>query len=341
VGVTIREVATRADVSPMTVSRVVNASPRVSPETRRRVESAIGELGYVPNRLARGLSQRKTGTLGVLVPDIANPFFTNVVRGAEEVAWRSGFHVLLCNTDGDLERERGYLQDMVAFRVEGLLIAPVSDSTRPMLRAVRRNGVPFVLVDRSIGGYDCDVVQGDSIVGARRLVDHLLGLGHRRIALVTERSDISTARDRLLGYRQALEDAGVPFDEELVAVSSAIHTAGATDATRGLLSLADPPTAIFAVNNVTAIGAAVAVREAGLSVPEDLALVCFDDIEHASTISPFLTVMAQPAETFGTLAAQLLLDRIAGRATDRARTVVLPPDLIVRRSSGEERLVSA
>src|SRR5712692_1220439 len=133
--VTIREVAASAGVSAMTVSRVINESPRVSDETRRRVEAAIAELGYVPNRLASGLIRKKTGALGVIVPDVANPFFTLVVRGAEEVAWRAGYHVILCNTQADLERERGYIEDMLSFQVEGLLIAPVGDQSRPNLRA--------------------------------------------------------------------------------------------------------------------------------------------------------------------------------------------------------------
>src|SRR5260221_14038366 len=181
--VTIQDVASHAGVSAMTVSRVINDSPRVSAETRRRVQASIAKLDYVPNRLARGLIQRKTGALGVIVPDVANPFFTLVVRGAEDVAWRAGYHVILCDTQGDAERERGYLEDMVAFQVEGVLIAPVGDRTRPNLRLLARNNVPFVLVDRSIAGFDGDLVQGDSLAGAKQLVEHLIGLGHRRIGM--------------------------------------------------------------------------------------------------------------------------------------------------------------
>jgi LacI family transcriptional regulator len=203
--VTLHDVATHAGVSTMTVSRVINDSPRVSLDTRRRVQASIAKLGYVPNRLARGLIQQKTGAFGVIVPDVANPFFTLVVRGVEQVAWHGGYHVILCDTQGDLERERGYLEDMVAFRVDGVLIAPVGDRSRPQLRLLTRNNVPFVLIDRSITGFDGDVVQGDSVAGARQLVEHLIGLGHQRIAMITETLDVSTARDRLQGYREALE----------------------------------------------------------------------------------------------------------------------------------------
>jgi LacI family transcriptional regulator len=332
--VTIHEVATHAGVSAMTVSRVINESPRVSADTRERVEASIAKLGYVPNRLARGLIQRKTHTFGVIVPDVANPFFTLVVRGAEEVAWRAGYHVILCDTQGDLERERGYLEDMVAFQVEGVLIAPVGDRSRPQLRRLTRNNVPFVLVDRSITGFDADLVQGDSVGGARELVEHLIGLGHRRVGMVTEATDVSTARDRLQGYRDALERAGIESDPELVVESSAVDPDAAAQATLRLLGLTDPPTAIFAVNNIAVVGVVEAARQEGYEIPRDLALVCFDDIEHVSRLYPFLTVMAQPAETYGTIATQLLLDRLSGRVGQRRRIVVLPADLIIRKSSG-------
>jgi LacI family transcriptional regulator len=334
VRVTIRDVAADAGVSAMTVSRVINESTRVNAETRRRVQESIAKLGYVPNRLARGLIQRKTGALGVIVPDVANPFFTLVVRGVEQVAWRAGYHVILCDTQGDLERERGYLEDMVAFQVEGVLIAPVSDRSRPQLRLLTRNHVPFVLIDRSIAGFEGDLVQGDSVGGARRLVEHLIELGHRRIGMVTESSEVSTARDRLQGYTDALAAAAIPVDPDVVAESSAIDPDAACEATVRLLALPDPPTAIFAVNNIAVVGVVEAARRRQLDIPTDLALVCFDDIEHVSRLYPFLTVMAQPAETYGTLATQLLLDRLSGRVGERRRIVVLPPDFIVRVSSG-------
>jgi LacI family transcriptional regulator len=332
--VTIHDVAKEAGVSAMTVSRVINDSPRVSDDTRRRVQASIAKLNYVPNRLARSLTRRKTGAFGVIVPDVANPFFTLIVRGVEQVAWRAGYHVILCDTEGNLERERGYLEDMVAFQVEGVLIAPVGDNSRPNLRLLTRNNVPFVLIDRSIDSFEADLVLGDSVGGARLLVEHLIELGHRRIGMITEGLQVSTARDRLQGYRDALEAGGLPLDDGLVAESSAIDPAVARDSTMRLLDLADPPSAIFAVNNIAVVGVIEAARERGLEIPHDLALVCFDDIEHVSRIYPFLTVMAQPAETYGTIATQLLLDRLAGRVSQRRRTVVLPAEFIVRQSSG-------
>jgi LacI family transcriptional regulator len=331
--VTIRDVARHVGVSPMTVSRVINDSALVSPETRRKVETAISELGYVPSRLARGLSGQRTGTLAVIVPDVANPFFTLIVRGAEDVARRAGYRVILCDTRADLSVEREVIEEMIAHRVEGILIAPVSDNSREHLRRLARFAVPFVLVDRTVPGVEADAVLGDSAEGGRRLVEHLVSLGHHRIGLIVESDEVSTARDRRGGYEAALRTAGLPLDPALV-VEAAVDPSGGYEGMERLLALDERPTGVFTVNNLVALGAIEAVRAAGLEVPDDIALVCFDDIEYASRLYPFLTVMEQPAETFGTLSAQLLLERIERRAPDRTRVVVLPAEFVVRRSCG-------
>jgi LacI family transcriptional regulator len=317
----------------MTVSRVINSSPSVSSSTRSRVEQSIVELGYVPSRLARGLSAQRTGTLALIVPDVANPFFTLIVRGSEDVARRAGYRLLLCDTRADLDTEREVIQELIAHRVEGILIAPVSDRSREHLRRLARFGVPFVLVDRTIPGVDADTVLGDSAGGAQHLVEHLIALGHRRIGMITESGAVSTARDRRRGYEAALAAAGLEADTALV-VEGTVDPDGGRAGMRRLLALEQPPTAVFTVNNLVALGAIEAVRESGREVPDDVALVCFDDIEYASRLHPFLTVMEQPAETFGTLGTQLLLERIEGRAPEQRRTVVLPAQFVVRRSCG-------
>jgi len=330
---TIRDVARLSGVSPMTVSRVINDSERVSPETRKRVEDAISELGYVPSRLARGLSRQRTGTLAVIVPDVANPFFTAVVRAAEEVARRADYHVILCDTRADLSVERDVIEELIAHRVEGMVIAPVSDRSATHLRRLAAFGVPFVLIDRTIPGVNCDVVLGDSSGGARQLVDHLVSLGHRRIGFIVESDDVSTARDRRRGYEAALSAAGIALDPALVAHAAPDPSGGSAGMAR-LLELDERPTAVFTVNNLVALGAIEAVRAAGLEVPADVALVCFDDIEYASRLYPFLTAMEQPAQTFGTLGTQLLLERIEGRGPERRHEVVLPGEFIIRKSCG-------
>jgi LacI family transcriptional regulator len=334
--VTIKDVAREAGVSAMTVSRVINGAATVSPGTRAQVEQAIAQLGYVPSRLARGLSARRTGTLALIVPDVANPFFTLIVRGAEDVARRGGYRLILCDTRADLQLEREVIEEMIAHRVEGILIAPVSDRSRDHLRRLARFGVPFALVDRTVAGIDADTVLGDSTAGARQLVEHLISLGHRRIGMIVESEAVSTARDRRRGYEAALKAAGLDAEPDLVNVTT-VDPEGGREGMRKLLELERPPTAVFTVNNLVALGAIEAVRAAGLDVPDDVALVCFDDIEYASRLHPFLTVMEQPAETFGTLGTQVLLERIEGRGAMHARTVVLPAQFVVRRSCGADR----
>jgi LacI family transcriptional regulator len=331
--VTIRDVAQRAGVSAMTVSRVINGSPSVRPETQAAVEAAIAELRYVPNSLARGLTSHRSGTIGLVVPDLGDPFFTLVLRGAEQVARAAGYRVIVCNTNSDLEIEAGYIDDLIARQMEGVILAPVDDRSSAVIERMDGRPIPHVLLDRSIPGVAADIVQGDSVGGARLLVEHLLAAGHRRIGHITEPQTVSTARDRHRGYREALEAHGIAYDPALVVEGSGATIAGARDATGELLGRGDPPTAIFAVNNLAAVGVVLAVRAAGLSVPGDVAVACFDDIELAAYLCPFLTVMAQPATSYGTLATELLLQRIQGTALGEPQSIILPGKLIVREST--------
>jgi LacI family transcriptional regulator len=328
---TLHEVARRAGVSAMTVSRVVNGRGGVDSETRQRVEEAIQALDYVPNRIARGLISQKTQTIGIIVPDIVNPFFAPVVRGAESAARKAGYRVLLCNSEGDLRLEREYIEDLVAHRVEGLLLAPASDRSRSSILSLLRGGFPLVLIDRALPDADCDLIVSDNAQGARRLIEHLIAIGHREIAHVSDAEDTSTGRDRLRGYREALEAAGIPFQPELV-IRTTVDRIGGYRAAQEILARDPLPTAIFAVNNMTAVGTMEALRKRNLSVPKDMGLVCFDDVEHLAVLSPILTVIDQPAETFGSLGVQLLLERMTGKANSRPRRIILQTDLIVRQS---------
>ena len=328
---TLHEVARRAGVSAMTVSRVVNGRGSVDSETRQRVEEAIQALDYVPNRIARGLISQKTQTIGIIVPDIVNPFFAPVVRGAESAARKAGYRVLLCNSEGDLRLEREYIEDLVAHRVEGLLLAPASDRSRSSILSLLRGGFPLVLIDRALPDADCDLIVSDNVQGARRLIEHLIAIGHREIAHVSDAEDTSTGRERLRGYKEALEAAGIPFQPELV-IRTTVDRIGGYRAAQEILARNPLPTAIFAVNNMTAVGTMEALRERNLSVPKDMGLVCFDDVEHLAVLSPILTVIDQPAETFGSLGVQLLLERMTGKANSRPRRIILQTDLIVRQS---------
>jgi LacI family transcriptional regulator len=330
---TVRDVARRAGVSAMTVSRVINGGAGVRPETRRRVEKAVSELDFVPNGVARGLMSSRSGTLGLIVTDIVNPFFATVVRGAETVARRAGYRLLLCNSEGDLELERQYVADMISHRVEGLLIAPVGDQSKANLVSLARRGFPFVLIDRSIPGLPCDLVQADSVAAAQKLMTHLISVGHRSIAMITEPDNVSTARERMQGCVAAFKTAGLRFKPGLI-VRTTANRDGGYHAMQQILGFDPRPTAVFAVNNMTALGAMQAIRERGLAVPNDIALVCFDDVEHLAVHSPFLTVIDQPTEMFGTLAAQLVLERIGGDPGSPPRSVILQAELLVRESCG-------
>jgi LacI family transcriptional regulator len=211
------------------------------------------------------------------------------------------------------------------------LAQPISGTKRHHLDGPTAGGFPLVLIDRALPNADCDLIVADSANGARRLVEHLIAVGHREIAHVTDAEDTSTGRERLMGYREALEAAGIPFQSELV-IQTTVDRIGGYRAAQEILARVPLPTAVFTVNNMTAVGTMEALRERGLSVPKDMGLVCFDDVEHLAVLSPFLTVIDQPAETFGSLGAQLLLERMSGKASSRPRRIVLQTDLIVRES---------
>ena len=220
----------------MTVSRVINGREGVDAETQRKVEEAIEALDYVPNRIARGLISQKTQTIGLIVPDVVNPFFSPVVRGAESTARKAGYRVLLCNSEGDLRLEREYIEDLVSHRVEGLLLAPASDASRHSAFPLLRRNFPLVLIDRALPDLDCDLVVSDSAAGARRLVEHLIAVGHRDIAHISDADDTSTGRERLRGYREALAAAGIAYREELV-FRTTVDQIGGYRATQQVLAL--------------------------------------------------------------------------------------------------------
>jgi LacI family transcriptional regulator len=327
---TIKDVARRAGVSTMTVSRVINNSDYISQETRERVEQAIAELDYLPNALARSLRFKQTKTIALVLTDIANPFFIGVLRGVEDAAVSHGFSVLFCNTDESEQVERDYLSILMQKQVDGVLLVPASAHSEAAAQ-LRVRGVPIVAIDRRMRT-PVDTVRGDSERAAHALTRHLIELGHRRIAAITGPTDVSTANDRLVGYGRALAEVGIPINPDLICVDD-FMTEGGYRSTQRLLRAPVRPTAIFAGNNFIAFGAFRALREAGLSVPDDLSLVTFDDIPSSWLMSPFLTTANQPAYEIGQRATELLIARLNGEADAAPREIVLPAELIIRRSS--------
>jgi len=332
--VTIRDVAKQAGVAPITVSRVVNKSGYVSEETRARVEAAIAELGYVPNIIARSLRSRETRTLALILTDVTNPFWTTLARGVEDAASENGFSVIFCNTDESEDEQSRYLKVVLEKRVDGLLLVPAGESS-DQVEFVRSQGVPLVLLDRRVPGVAVDSVRSDSEGAAYQLVRLLTSLGHRRIAILSGPATVSTAADRVAGYRRALVEAGVEPGQHLVYEGAFSVDSGYEMARQALVAL-PRPTAFFAANNFIAAGALRALRAAGLNVPDDVALVAFDDLPDSLVVEPFLTVAAQRAYEMGWRATELLLARLAGTAPQEYQDVILPTELIVRHSSGGE-----
>ena len=328
---TISDVARRAGVSTVTVSRVINGGSNVKPATRDKVQQAIEEMHYLPNVAARSLRSKRTYTLALLVPDITNSFWTTVARGIEDEAQNGGYSVLLCNTDEDPAKQLRYQDVIISQRVDGVIITPYDSDARNLAR-LRDRKIPIVVIDRRIDGWDVDTVSSDSVAGAQTLVKHLIGLGHQRIAVISGPSSTSTAHDRVTGYRIALVEAGIPIDAGLIKLGEFKALSG-EELTYQLLAETPRPTAIFAANNAIAIGVIKAAEKRGLRIPQDLALVCFDDLPNLSLVLPFLTVVVQPAYEIGVRAAQLLLSRIEGQAV-QPRHVSLPTRLIVRYSCG-------
>jgi len=328
---TLRDVAARAGVSAITVSRALNNTGYVSPDTRRRIYAAVAELDYVPNAVASSLRSSKTQLLALLLTDIGNPFWTTVARAVEDVAMESGYGVLLCNTDEDRAKEASYLDRLLRRQIDGLVVAPTSESTE-ILSNLKNRQVPFVLVDRLVSGVEADNVRGDSRQGAYEMTMHLLSTGYRRIAMLTGPLTVSTAEERVAGYLHAHAGYGVSPDPDLIFYGS-YRAIWSFQVTQEIMANNSRPDAIFAANNFIALGVLEALRVMGFRVPEDVAVVCFDDTPQYTTSPPFLTTVVQPAQELGKVAARLLLDRLAD--PDREiRELVLPTELIIRASCG-------
>jgi LacI family transcriptional regulator len=329
---TLKELAARAEVHPSTISRVVNQDPalRIAPATRARIEALLRETEYRPNGVARGLKLRRTLVIAVVIPDITNPFFGALFRGIEDGAAPRGYQVLLCNTDGSPDRQRAHLQSLIARRVDGVILAS-SFLKDPAVRWLRHQRLPYVLVNRfSDEGLD-PFVGSDDLVGGRLATQHLLSLGHVRIGHLAGQSTVSTGVLRRRGFQAAMGDAGVPAGPELQ-VEAGFVEEGGMRAMERLLALDQPPTAVFAVTDMVAVGAYSVARRAGLRVPEDLAVIGYNDIPLAGRLIPGLTTVHVPIHEFGSAAARLLLDQIAnGHGTPKR--VVYTPELVVRGST--------
>lgn len=332
----IADVAALARVSPATVSRVLNHAPFVDPELRARVQQAVATLSYRPDRVARSLRRGATATLGLIISDVQNPFFTALVRGVERVARARDLLVMLCNADGDPLHERRYGEALIAERVAGVVIAS-ADPGGETVRALVSAGVPTVIVDRASGQTEVDTVFVNNHAGARCAVEHLTALGHRNIGLITGPVDFSVARERLEGYAAGLLQAGLPFDPALVQIGDFRQASGRAAMARLLHGSRNQLDAVFVAGDLMTLGALAAIHEAELSIPRDISVVGFDDMPWASALNPPLSTVAQPVTAMGEIAAQLVIDRIEGHAEPEQRHVLLDPHLVIRASTAARR----
>ena len=331
---TVRDVARRAGVSVSTVSHVLNQTRFVSDELRERVMAAMRELQFEPNAAARMLSLKRSNTIGLIVSDIRNPFFASVARGVEDVAQECGYTVILCNSDETLAKETACLKALQSRQVDGVLLASAGAADEFVTRLVQA-GYPIVLVDRDLPDLGLPAVLLDNEGAAYRAVRHLIDRGHQRIAMLSGRASISTTTERVAGYERALRESGLEPDPRLV-VSGESTSEGGAEATDRLLDLDPPPTAIFSGNNLMSIGALHAITRHGLTVPDDIALVGFDDFPYpwSDAFRPHLTTIAQPTYELGRCAAEMLVQLLRGSTDEASRRAVLEGNLVIRESSG-------
>jgi DNA-binding LacI/PurR family transcriptional regulator len=328
----IKEVARRAGVSLGTVSNVLNRPDTVTPATRRRVLDAIAELGYVRNDSARQLRAGRSRTVAIVVLDVSNPFFTDVVRGAEGVVEAAGGMLIVCNSGEDPAREHRHLDMLEEQRVQGLLITPVADGPQPRLDRFVDRGIPVVLVDRGAASTSRCSVAVDDVLGGRLAAEHLLAMGHQRLAFIGGPFSIRQVAERHRGTTEALSGSGTDLTV-LRTASLSIAAGRRAAADLAALPASTRPTAVFCANDLLALGALQELIAQGLRVPRDVAIVGYDDIEFAAAAAVPLSSVRQPRELLGRTAAQLLEEEAGNLANHEHRHAIFQPDLVVRQSS--------
>jgi LacI family transcriptional regulator len=328
---TIKDVAAMAGISYTTVSHVLNKTRPVSDEVRIKVEAAIAQLDYVPSAVARSLKAKATSTIGLLIPNGINPYFAELARGIEDYCERNGFCVILCNSDDNPEKQRSYLRVLLEKRVDGLIVSSVGGDTELAAGGLAAVRTPMVIVDRELDGIAADLVRIDHELGAYLATRHLLELGHRRIACICGPARTSVAALRLAGYQRAMSEAAIKVPQSWIAESD-FTSPGGYAAAVGLLQ-ADPPTAIFAGNDMIGIGVLRAAAERNVRVPADLSVIGFDDIEMSRYVYPALTTVGQSILQLGETAAEVLLRRIATQVALPAEKRIVAPSIVLREST--------
>lgn len=328
----LKAVAEHSKVSIATVSRVINNDPKVSNATVLKVQASIAALEYKPNRVAQRLrsTNNKTKLLGLIIPDIQNPFFVDVVRGVEDYAYQHNFAVMIGNFGQDEKKEKLYLDIFQSENIDGLIVAPIHGKDKGIENLVKKN-IPVVCIDRGLTEIDVDVVKVDNEQGAFNAIDHLLSIGHRKIAFISGNFTIPTYIERLAGYKKALAEYGVPFDESLIFARNSDYKSGFEIANK-ILELDERPTAIFSGNNLLTLGALEAIHAQGIRIPEEISIIGFDDMPWSISLNPPLTAVRQPGFDMGRKAAEMLYERILNPNSKKEK-VVLKTELMLRKST--------
>lgn len=328
--ITLDDVAKISGFSKSTVSRALRNDANVNPHTKKKIKEAVQRLGYTPNIVARSLRSRKTTTIGVIIADICNPFFPSVVRGIEDTARRKGYNIILCNTDEKYEREREALETLLQKRVDGLLIAPVQKKFDDLLE-LRRREIPFVLIGRHFEPLETDHVISDDVKGAFMAAEYLIKKGHKKILFINGPSHISSARERVMGYRKALVENNINFDAKLLKEGNLKTEDGYRATKKAILSKLDF-TAVFAFSDLVAFGVIKALKEQGYKVPDRIAVVGYDNINFGFSAEQPLTTVHIPKYRLGSEGMRLLYRRI-DKKVNKPQKVILDTKLIIRKSA--------
>jgi LacI family transcriptional regulator len=323
---TLKDVARAAGVSTATVSRVLSNTGYVSDEIRKRVQKAIDKLHYQPNGIARSLRSAKTHTVGVLVPDISNPYFMEIIRSVENVLSKENYNILVASSDEHPDKERKLLEVFFEKRVDGIILATSHLKDSEFMADFTNSDVPLVLVDRSIDGIQIDTIAEENESSSSELVKYLIAVGHRKIAIINGSAPISTVNERRLGFEKTLKEHGINVPDEYIQEGQFDVETGYLSGKR-LLKMDNPPTAIFCCNNFIAIGLMMVINELKLSIPEDVSIVSFGELLLPELIRPKLTAIIQDPERIGRIAGRLLLDRLNGNISEIAENITLQPHI--------------
>jgi len=330
--ITLNEIARLVGLSTSTVSRALNNKPDVHPQTREKVIRMAEKLGYTPNSIAQSLRYKKTKTIGVIIADISNPFFAAVVGGIEDEARKKSYNIILCSSNEEYEREEKAIMVLLRQRVDGLLITPTQRESKDILH-IKSLTIPFVLIGRHFSSIKTNYVITDDVLGGFLATDHLLERGHRKILFINAPLHISSAKERLEGYKKALLKHGVEFDGKLVKIAPNVKMIDAYKITKKILSQKLDFTAVFTFSDFLALGVIKALYENGLKVPRDIAIVGYDDIEFSSALEVPLTTVRQPKYELGKKATNILIEKILKSNSNRVYKMMLKPELIIRNSS--------